>query len=73
MNCFEKPKITEDDLEQLFSIGVWNDAGMQYLRQNLLGKAMTWTELDNYLKPLPNEHPEYIDQAKKAEYQSRPY
>ena len=71
MNCFEKPQITENDLNQLFSMGVWNGAGRQYLRQTLLGKAMTWTELDNYLKRLPHEHPEYMDQARKSEYISR--
>lgn len=61
MNCFEKPKITEEDLNELFSLGVWNESGKQFLRQKLLGKAMTWTELDEYLKQLPNEHPDFID------------
>lgn len=61
MNCFEKPKITEEDLKELFALGIWNESGKQYLRQNLLGKAMTWTELDNYLKQLPIDHPEYIN------------
>ena len=60
MNCFEKPKITEEDLQALFDLGIWNDAGKQFLRSNLLGKAMTWTELDNYLKQLPIDHPEFI-------------
>lgn len=61
MNCFEKPKVTEEDLKELFALGIWNDAGKQYLRQNLLGKAMTWTELDNYLTQLPHDHPEFIN------------
>lgn len=61
MNCFEKPKVTEDDLKELFTLGIWNDAGKQYLRRNLLGRSMTWNELNNYLKQLPNEHPEFIN------------
>lgn len=61
MNCFEKPKITEDDLNVLFDLEIWNDDGKQYLRQNLLGKAMTWTELDNYIRQLAKEHPEFIN------------
>lgn len=61
MSSFEKPKVTEDNLKELFALGIWNDAGKQYLRQNLLGKAMTWAELDNYLKQLPNDHPEFIN------------
>lgn len=63
MNCFEKPVITMDDLNELFTLGVWNDAGMQYLRQTLLGRSMTWTELDNFLKQLPYEHPEFISET----------
>lgn len=66
MNCFERPKITEADLNELFALGVWNDAGKQYLRQNLLGREMTWTELDNYLKQLPYEHPEFISETARG-------
>lgn len=62
MSCFEKPKITEEDLQELFALGIWNSDGQQFFRQNLLGKAMTFTELDNYLKQLPIEHPEYINE-----------
>lgn len=61
MRCFEKPKITEDDLQELFVLGIWNEEGKQYIRQSLLGETMTWSELNAYLKKLPIEHPEYID------------
>ena len=67
MRCFEKPKVTEGDLQELFKLGIWTELGKQYIRKSILGKAMTWTELDDFLKQLPIGHPEYIDQKKKEE------
>ncbi len=61
MNCFEKPKVTEEDLQELFSLGIWNSAGKQYVRESLLGKTMTFSEVDEFLKAVPINHPEYID------------
>ncbi|MDO4343416.1 MAG: hypothetical protein Q4C50_01310 [Eubacteriales bacterium] len=61
MNCFEKPKVTEEDLQELFTLGVWTKEGQQYIRQTILGKAMTFSEVDQVLKDIPNKHPEYID------------
>ena len=61
MNCFEKPNVTEGDLQELFAPGIWTKEGQQCIRQTILGKAMTFTELDQFLKNVPNEHPDYID------------
>ena len=61
MKCYERPRISEADLNELFTVGIWNESGKQFLRQNLLGKSMSWTELDEYLKQLPKEHPEFIN------------
>lgn len=71
MNCFEKPIITAADLEQLFSLGVWNERGKDYLRQELLNKRMTYREMDAFLKRVPNEHPGYIDQKERDAFISR--
>lgn len=68
MNCFEKPKITEEDLKELFSLGIWNESGKRFIRANLLGKAMTWTEINNYLKQLPIDHPEFINRDSSNRY-----
>lgn len=61
MNCFEKPTVTEDDLRELFSLGVWTTAGQQYIRDSILGKKMTFSEVDSFLKELPQKYPHYID------------
>ena len=61
MHCFEKPKMTEEYLEELFELGIWNDKGKNYIRNNLLGKSMTFSELDEFMTRIPIEHPEYID------------
>lgn len=61
MHCFEKPKITEQDLQELFELGIWNEAGKEYIRKSILGRAMTFPELDEFMTKIPSEHPEYID------------
>lgn len=61
MDCFEKPRVTEDDLNELFALGIWNDAGKRYLREMLLGKEMTFSELDAFLRELPKQYPHFID------------
>ncbi len=71
MNCFEKPKVTEDDLQSIFKMGLWNDAGQRYIRQSLLGKAMVWAEVDTFMKKIPYEHPEFMDPKKQAELRNR--
>lgn len=71
MQCCEKPKVQESDLKELFSMGVWTKAGQDYIRKSLLGRSMGWSEIDKFLTQLPIEHPEYIDQKAKAEYQKR--
>lgn len=71
MNCFEKPKVTENDLQEIFKIGLWNDAGKQYIRQSLLGKAMVWSELDAFMKRIPYEHPEFMDPQKQKELRNQ--
>ena len=57
--CFEKPKVIEKDIEEISSWNVLNDDGIQYLRQNLLGKSMTFTEVEEYLKELLTSHAEF--------------
>lgn len=61
MNCFEKPIITEKDLAELFALGIWNEQGKSYIRKNILGKKMTFSELDAFLKDLPQKYPNFID------------
>ncbi len=68
MGCFEKPKVTDDDINTLFAnADIWTEFGKSYIRQSLVGRAMTWTEIDEFLKKIPREHPEYIDQKKVAD------
>lgn len=62
MNCVVKPTVTEQDLQELFKLGIWTASGKQYIRNQLLGKKMGFADVDEFLKRLPNEHPEYIDQ-----------
>lgn len=69
MRCFEMPTVTEDDLKELFDLGIWNNEGKEYLRNTLLNKKMTFRELDDYLTKLPLEHPEFIDEEAKKRYQ----
>lgn len=61
MPCFEKPKVTEDDLRELFALGIWTSNGQNYIRNSIFGEKMTFTELDAFLTKLAEEHPEYID------------
>lgn len=61
MQCFEKPTVTETDLSELFSLGIWNEKGRQFIRESILGQKMTFTEVSNFLKTIPIEHPEYIN------------
>ena len=61
MKCFEKPTVTEDDLRQLFALGVWTAAGQQFIRESILGKKMTFSEIDAFLKEIPSKYPHYID------------
>lgn len=61
MNCFEKPTVTEDDLRELFSLGIWTTTGQEHIRQAILGKKMTFSELDAFLKELSKQYPHYID------------
>lgn len=67
MNCFEKPTVTENDLQELFSLGVWTNEGQQYIRSSILGKKMTFSEIDEFLKELPQKYPHYINPAFKKE------
>lgn len=61
MGCFEKPKVTEKDLESLFALGIWTEEGMDYIEESILGKAMTYSEVDAFLTELPKKYPHYID------------
>ncbi len=61
MPCFEKPKVTEDDLRELFTLGVWTSNGQNFIRNSILGEKMTFTELDAFLTKLAEEHPEYTN------------
>lgn len=61
MNCFEKPTVTEEDLKFLFDLGVWNASGQRYIRESLLGKKMTFSEVDAFLKEIPIKYPSYIN------------
>ena len=60
MPCCEKPVITEDDLADLFELGIWNEEGKKYIRETMLGQQMGWFDIDAFLKKLPIEHPEFI-------------
>jgi len=60
MQCFEKPKMTEQVLQEIFALGIWTKEGQQYIRQSILGRKMTFAELDQFMTKIPNEHPEYI-------------
>lgn len=61
MKCFEKPTVTENDLQLLFDLGVWTEEGQNYIRQSILGKKMTFSEIDDFLKEIPVNFPNYID------------
>ncbi len=68
-NCVEKPKITEADINNLFSeVDIWTPAGKEYIRRSLVGETMSWNDIDQFLTKLPKEHPEYIDHSKTAKY-----
>ncbi len=43
----------------MFAIGIWTKEGQQCIRQTILGKAMTFSKLDQFLKNVPNKYPEY--------------
>ena len=60
MNCYEKPKVTEADLQQLFALGIWTNEGKRFIRQSILGKSMTYSDVDEFLTALPTKYPEYI-------------
>ncbi len=60
-NCFEKPTVTEEDLRELFSLGIWTVAGQNYIRDSILGKKMTFSEVDDFLKEVPKKFPQFID------------
>ena len=62
MPCMEKPKVTEGDLNELFALGIWNESGKQYIRNTILGERMLYEDVDEFLKRIPVEHPEFIDQ-----------
>lgn len=62
MKCFEKPTVTENDLKLLFDLGVWTQEGQNYIRESILGKKMTFSEIDEFLKEVPIKFPDYIDQ-----------
>ena len=63
MDCVEKPTVTEEDLQELYKLGIWNEAGKRYLREQLLGKKMGWKDIDEYLSKLPSVYPEYINRT----------
>lgn len=56
MNCFEKPTVTEEDLTALFELGLWNEKGEEYIKNSLLFKKMTFSEIDEFLTNLPDEY-----------------
>ena len=60
MSCCEKPRVTEDDLRELFQLSIWNEAGMNYIHDKILGQRMGWLDINEFLTQLPNEHPEFI-------------
>lgn len=68
MDCMEKPTITEKDLEDLFDLDIWTQEGELYLRNSLLGKKMTFSEIDAFLTALPQEHPQYIKQKEEKDF-----
>ena len=61
MKCFEKPTVNENDLKILFDLGVWTEDGQEYIRQSILGKKMTFSEIDEFLKKIPSKFPNYIN------------
>lgn len=56
MDCVEKPTVTEEDLTTLFEMGLWNEKGKEYIRNSLLFKQMTFSEIDEFLTNLPSEY-----------------
>ena len=68
MDCFEKPTVNENDLQELFSMGIWTYEGQQYIRNSILGKKMTFSELDEFLKEIPKKYPYYINPNFKNDY-----
>ena len=70
MDCKVKPSVTEDDLQELFKLKIWTPEGERYIRGELLGKKMTFDEVDAFLKKIPQEHPEFIRSDTAARYQS---
>lgn len=70
MDCVVKPTITENDLQELFALKIWTVSGEQYIRNQLLGKKMTFAELDSFLSQLPKTHPEFIRPGAADKYTS---
>jgi len=68
MDCMVKPVVKEDDLKELFKLQIWTLSGEQYIRTQLLGKTMTYSEVDQFLKELPLSHPEFIREDARERY-----
>ena len=61
MDCMIKPTISEEDLKELFALNIWTPEGKEYIRNSILGKVMSFSDVDAFLKELPVQHPEYIN------------
>lgn len=60
MNCVEKPTVTEDDLKTIFDTGIFNGDGQTHVRNEILGRKMSYIDFDKYLSELHTRHPEFF-------------
>ena len=70
MDCKVIPSVTEEDLQELFKLKIWTLDGERYIRSQLLGKKMTFNDVDTFLKRIPQEHPTFIRPNAAEQYKS---